>query len=319
MTRRRILTIVGIVFGVGVVAVVGLALLGARVGNVYDSTVSYAPAAEGFAGGESDFAMATPAPTLTAPMPELAARGAEQGLAAPVPAPERLIIRTADLSLVVDDAETAIDQTSDMAVAMGGFVVNSNTYQSGEGALAGNVSFRVPAERFDEALDQLREMAVEVERESISGQDVTEEYVDLQARVESLKAAEERLQEIMENAQNTSDLLQAEQQLTMRQAEIESMEGRLQYLEQSAALSLVNVTFTPSVLSQPVDVTWKPLRTVRRSFDSLVDGLTGIVDAAIFLVIAVLPRLLLIALLLAPFYFVGRALWRRRQRRRGTQ
>jgi hypothetical protein len=195
-------------------------------------------------------------------------------------------------------------------------VVNSNTYRTGDNAVAGDVSFRVPAERFNEALDQLRGLAVEVDRESISGQDVTEEYVDLQARLGSLRAAEERLLEIMANAQNTADLLQAEQQLTIRQAEIESIEGRLQYLEQSVALSLINVNFTPSVLSQPVDVRWKPLRTVRRAFDVLVDGLTGVVDAAIFIVIAVLPILLGIALLLAPFYFLGRALLRRRRRRR---
>jgi hypothetical protein len=211
---------------------------------------------------------------------------------------------------VVDDTRDAIDQIGEMTDAMDGFVVASNTYAAGAGALRGDITFRVPAGRFDEAMERLREMAVEVQSESISGEDVTEEYVDLQARMESLKAAEQRLLEIMANAQNTSDLLEAEAQLTLRQAEIEAIQGRIQYLEQSAALSLISVSLTPDIVRQPVDPGWRPAETVRRAFDSLVRGLTGIVDAAIFIVIAVLPRLAVIALFVAPFYFVGRVGWR---------
>ncbi|MCH7861583.1 MAG: DUF4349 domain-containing protein, partial [Proteobacteria bacterium] len=229
-------------------------------------------------------------------------------------AQERLIIRSADLALTVDDTQATIDGIGDMAEAMGGFVVNSSTFRSGEGALRGDITVRVPAERFDDALVAIKSGAAQVDRENISGQDVTEEYVDLQARLGSLRIAEQRLLEIMANAQNTSDLLQAEAQLTQRQVEIESIEGRLQFLEQSAALSRITVNLTPSILSQPLEVNWQPLRTARRAIDSLGRGLTGIVDVAIFFVVAVIPRLALVALLLVPFYFGGRALWRRRQR-----
>jgi len=320
MNRRRLLLIGGGVLGLVVLAIIVLALLGPAVGSVFSTTVSYAPGypveeeayfeepameeALGFDGAQS-------APTAVA----MAGEAGGGGRAAQVPVQERLIIRSADLSLVVDDTQETVDAIGQMADAMGGFVVSSNTYQAYEGQLAGDVTIRVPAERFDDALETIKGFAVEVESENISGQDVTEEYVDLQARLESLKAAEERLLEIMANAQNTTDLLQAEQQLTIRQSEIEAIQGRLQFLEQSAALSRITVHLRPDIVSQPVDVRWKPLGTVRRAFDSLVRGLTGIVDAVIFIAIAVLPRLLIIALLLTPFYLLGRALWRRRRDR----
>ena len=187
MRGRRFLTIAAIVAGVFVIAVVVLALLGPVVGNVFsDTTQSYAPSyageqTGGYA-GQPESAVA-PAPTFS-PMPTgtpaaVTSAGGGGGLAQPAVPQQRLIIRSADISLVVDDAQAGIEQITDMTNAMGGFVVSSNVYQAGEGALRGDISLRVPAERFDEALDELRDMAVEVERESISGQDVTEEYVDL--------------------------------------------------------------------------------------------------------------------------------------------
>lgn len=316
MNRKRLWTILGIVGGVVVLTVVVLALLGPTVGNTFSEVTNALPA-------EYDAAqpqiMATGAASRAVASEEMAPMepgvgGGGAGLNQQALQQQRLIIRTADISLVVIDTRETIDAISQMTDGMGGFVVNSNTYAAGEGALYGDITVRVPADRFDQALDQLRGMAVRVERESISGEDVTEEYVDLQARLESLKTAEQRLLDIMANAQNTSDLLEAEAQLTSRQAEIESIQGRIQYLEQSAAMSRISVNLTPDVVAQPVEVGWRPLSTVRRAFDALLKALTGIVDALIFIVIAVLPPLLVIALLAAPFYFVGRAIWRRRRR-----
>ena len=318
MTKRKALTIGGILVGVLLVFLAILTILGPRIGNTFSNTVSSLDtgAPLGVAGGRADSAA-----SFDAPADDLGAQFAgDESAAAQVPraalpeAQERLIIRSADLSLTVDDTQATIDRIAEMAEGMGGFVVNSSTFRTGEGALRGDIAVRVPAERFDDALEVIKSGDAQVDSENISGQDVTEEYVDLQARLGSLRIAEQRLLEIMANAQNTSDLLQAEAQLTQRQATIESIEGRLQFLEQSAALSRISVNLTPSILARPVEVNWQPLRTARNAIDSLGRGLTGIVDVAIFFVLAVIPRLALIAVLLAPFYFVGRALWRRRQR-----
>jgi DNA repair exonuclease SbcCD ATPase subunit len=145
-------------------------------------------------------------------------------------------------------------------------------------------------------MDRLAELAVNVPSRNEASQDVTEEYVDLEARVESLEAARQRLLEIMQEARVTKDLLEAEQQLTQREAEIESLKGRMQYLEQSARLSSIWIELQPYILSQPVGDQWRPAETARRAVDALMDGLRGFGDFLIFFAIAVLPWLVVIGL-----------------------
>jgi len=236
-------------------------------------------------------------------------------------ATERLIIRTGGISLVVEDTRgvrTAIERlVADMA-DQGAFVVSADEYG---GDAEGNqphitMSIRVPATRFGAVMDQLAAMAVEVTSRNESAQDVTEEYVDLEARLESLEAARQRLLEIMEQARATKDLLEAEQQLTQREAEIESIKGRMQYLEQSSRLSSIWIELQPYILSQPVGQQWRPVETARRAVEALADGLRGFGDFLIFFAIALLPWLLLLALAIYVTYRLVRWLTRRRRERR---
>jgi hypothetical protein len=227
---------------------------------------------------------------------------------------ERLIIRNGNISVAVEDTKAAQDNIEGLVAQYAGegaFVVSRN--ESG-GVPGGspyiNMSIRVPVNRFDEVMDFVADLAAEgtTPNRNESGQDVTEEYVDLQARLGSLEAARDRLQEIMEEAQTTEDLLMAEQQLTMREAEIESIQGRMQFLAESAALSRIDINLEPYVLSQPVDTRWRPAETIRRALDNLVDSLRDFADFLIIFVISVLPWLLLFG---AVIYGVVRfILWR---------
>ena len=96
----------------------------------------------------------------------------------------RMIIRTGDMSLVVADVAVALEGIVGLAENYEGYVVSSNSWREGD-RLVGIISIRVPAERFDDAIRALREMAVEVNSESTSSQDVTEEYVDLSAKLQT--------------------------------------------------------------------------------------------------------------------------------------
>jgi hypothetical protein len=159
-------------------------------------------------------------------------------------------------------------------------------------------------------MDQLEGMAAAGTNPSINeySEDVTEEFVDLQARTESLEAARDRLLGLMEDAATTEDLLLAEQQLTMREAEIESLKGRMRYLSESARLSRIDIELQPYILSQPVDTRWRPMETVREALDSLVDGLRWFADFMIVFLIAVVP---LLALFGAIIYGIVRfIIWR---------
>lgn len=188
----------------------------------------------------------TSASSPTAPMP------------APTPAPgdgtagqpasiERMIIRVGDVSLVVEDVTIALEKIEKLAATYNGYVVNSNSWQEGERKM-GSISFRVAAEYFEDALKALRGMAVEVKSESTSGTDVTEEYVDLDARVKNLEASETRLLELMEQAGSVEEILEVERELTKTRSEIEQIKGRMQYLEQSTSTSLIQVNLEHSRL-----------------------------------------------------------------------
>ena len=232
-------------------------------------------------------------------------------------AAERLIIRSGNISMYVEDtlaAQATIEQMVESMAADGAFVVSANEYGGTEERQPQiTIAIRIPAARFDETMDRLAEMAVNVISSNESAEDVTEEYVDLEARLESLEAARQRLLEIMEEARNTEDLLQAEQQLTQREAEIESIKGRMQYLEQSARLSSIWIELQPYILSQPVSDEWRPAETARRAVTALVDGLKGFGDFAIFFAIAILPWLAALGLGILVIVLLVR--WRARVRR----
>lgn len=230
---------------------------------------------------------------------------------------QRLIIRNGNISLVVEDTLATKEAIEDMVNEMAGegaFVVSSNQYDSGSEELPYiDMQIRVPSTRFDEVMDRMADMAVDVTNRNESGQDVTEEYVDLQARLESLEAARQRLLEIMENAQTTEDLLQAEQQLTQREAEIESIKGRMQYLSESARLSSISISLQPYILSQPVDSTWRPAETLRRALGDFVESLEDFGDFAIYSSIVCLPWILVAGAVI--YGIVRLVLWRVRIRR----
>jgi len=232
-------------------------------------------------------------------------------------AAERLIIRTGNISMAVEDtraAQATIEAMVEGMASEGAFVVSANEYGgTEENQPYVSMTIRIPAARFDATMDRLADMAVIVNSSNESADDVTEEYVDLEARLESMETARQRLLEIMEEARNTEDLLQAEQQLTQREAEIESLKGRMQYLEQSARLSSIFIELQPYLLSQPVSDEWRPAETARRGVTALVDGLKSFGDFAIFFAIAILPWLVAFGLVI--FLIVILVRWRARARR----
>jgi hypothetical protein len=197
---------------------------------------------------------------------------------------------------------------------MGGFVVSSNVYQTTfDDQLLANrasITIRVPAERLDEALDQIKEDVVEIRNEGVSGQDVTQEYTDLQSQLRNLEAAEEELREIMDAAVDSEDVLEVFEHLRQVRQEIEITKGRIQYLDQSARLSAISVELLPDVVTQPLQIgRWKPQGTAKAALEALIQALQFIADAAIWGLICILPVGILFGI---PSWFVFRAVRRQR-------
>ncbi len=124
---------------------------------------------------------------------ELASTQADKALAGDA---ERMIIRTADLSIVVTDATQAQQAVVDMVNGMGGYIADSSAWREGE-QLRARMAIRVPADRLDAALVALKALAVRVQQENVRGEDVTEEFTDLTAQLTNLEATEVELRELL--------------------------------------------------------------------------------------------------------------------------
>ena len=179
---------------------------------------------------------------------ELASDDSTDGQAAQV-AQRRIIVRTADMALVVDDVSRTIDDVSRLAESMGGWVVSSDRSTRHSGF----VSVRVPADSLEETIDELRELAVEVQSEVTTSKDVTDEYVDTTARLTNQQATQVALIRLLERAEKVEDALKVQNELTRVQEEIERLQGRIKFLEQTSAFSLVNVRLSLASVEMGVD------------------------------------------------------------------
>jgi len=161
-----------------------------------------------------------PAPEITLEIPPAEYGELVSGDVGQAWATERMIVRTADMWLVVNNVPVVIDQVTGMADGFSGYVVSSGVWKEGE-RLVGSIAIRVPAEHFDDAMRALRGMAVEVTSESTSSKDVTEEYVDLSAELKNLEATEEQYLRLMEKAEAVDDMLSIQRELSRTRGEIE--------------------------------------------------------------------------------------------------
>jgi len=232
---------------------------------------------------------------------------------------DRLVIRNADLSIVVADVPARVTAIQNMAAAMGGFVVSSNLYETytnaGDPVPQAQISIRVPHEKLNTALDEIKKDTVEVQNENQSGQDVTDQYVDLQSRLKAKLVAEEQLTEIMQEARRTEDVLAVYAQLQQIQSEIEVLRGQIRYTEQSAALSAISVNIIAEEIVKPIEVGgWKPEGVARDAIQNLIYFWQGFVDFMIRFSLYTLPVLITIVLPLALVFLLLRWIFRKLRR-----
>ena len=301
------------------IAAVFLAACGAR-------AVANAPAF-GIGGGDSGYVQESYAPEMPLPLPTMMpeADKAAGGPRVETAARERLVIRNADLSIVVKDPETAMTAITKLAEEMGGFVVSSNLYQTyksdGLPVPEASVTIRVPAEKLDQALEKIKADAVKVESENQTGQDVTSQYVDLESQLKNLEAAEAQLMEIMKKAEKTEDVLNVFNQLTSIRGQIESIKGQMKYFEESADLSAVTVRLIAEETIEPIEIAgWKPEGTLRDAIQNLIYFWQDFVDFLIVFVVNFLPKLITVGIVFVlPIWLIVRAVRKASRKRKALQ
>jgi len=202
---------------------------------------------------------------------------------------DRMIIQTANLGLEVADTEVAVATITAMVEGSGGYLSSSNLWYSDED-LRASLTLRVPAESLDSIMSGLRDIAIKVESESTSGEDVTEEYVDIESQLRNLEAAESELLELLSEARESGgdaeDVLAIYREITSIRSDIESLKGRQTYLENMTALATIYVSIWPEdAPTSVVEEAWKPLVTISRAARSLLNGLQGLADVLIYVII----------------------------------
>lgn len=270
----------------------------------------------GYGGGAPDaFLLPNEAPAVQAPAPasDASAPGVTNGAAQPV---ERMVIENADLAIVVKDPKPRMADINNLANELGGYVVSSNLYQSstpaGKEVPEANIVIRVPSGKLDEALDRIKKGAVDIQSENRSGQDVTSQYVDLQAQLKAKEAAEKKLLEILDQATRAEDVLAIYLQVQTVQTEVEQLKGQIKYLEESADLSAISVRLIAEEGTQPIEIgPWKPEGAAKAAVQDLIFFFQRFVDFLIRFVLLTLPALILIAIPLFLVYLGGRAVYRR--------
>ncbi len=201
------------------------------------------------------------------------------GRAQPV---ERLIVREGELSLTVDDVAAVAERLEDLAAEFGGRV-QSSYIQGDVGEETGSASIRVPVGRFEDLIDAAKGLAIRVISELTKSEDVTEEFVDLDAQARNLRATELQFQVVMEQATTVSDILRVQSELTDVRAEIERLDGRMQYFERSAAESVVLIRLSPVKNEAPlVNEGWSFTETGKSAIRGLTGALQGITDVAVY-------------------------------------
>jgi hypothetical protein len=241
-----------------------------------------------------------------------------------VPAPTgRLVIQNADLTIVVADVNARVKAIEDMATAMGGFIVSVNVGQTftnnGTKVPQAQIVVRVPQDKLGDALAQVKKDTVDVQNETRSGNDVTDQYVDLQSRLTAKQAAEAQLLKIMQDATKTQDVLDVYAQLQQVQSDIEVLKGQIKFYEQSAAMSAISVNIIAAETIKPLEVGgWKPQGVARDAIQSLINFWQAFVDFLIRFFLYILPVLLTIGLPLYLIFLLLRWILRRVRRPRAV-
>jgi copper chaperone CopZ len=220
---------------------------------------------------------------------------------------ERMIVKNAEVNVLVKDSDVAIDRLTQVVSDAGGYIVSSRIwyqpYEDGENYKYASITLGIPVDQFEVTMRRVRGLAIRVLDENASGEDVTDQFVDLQSRLTNLEATQERIKGFLEDAKSVDEALRINQELAQIEAQIEEVKGRMKYLSDRSAFSTITVTVTPDLpviepAPAPTPKPWTPSETLKDAAETLVKAYQGIIEFGIWVFVAVLPILVPPALLI---------------------
>jgi hypothetical protein len=196
---------------------------------------------------------------------------------------ERKLIRTGNLEFQTNDAALTKAEIERLCKEQSGYI-SSESQNSYNNRLNHSLQIRVPSERFFDLLTKIEQMGSRTESKHISTQDVTEEFIDVEARLKTKKSLEQRYLELLKQAKSLTDVIALESQIATVRSEIESMQGRLNYLQNQISLSTLNVTYFET-LGTDFGFASKFVESLRNGWNNLLGFLIGFISLWPFIVI----------------------------------
>ncbi len=246
------------------------------------STAS-APAVQGGGGATENFAVTT--------SKDAAAKPASGQVANGVPVPQafdltRSVILTANISMKASDPWTTADKAQAIALSLGGDVIGVSESGGKDNHLA-SLTLRVPSDRFTDALRQLRALDGEVVSSTVDGKDVTDQFVDLKARLSAKQSEEQRYTALLARANTIDEILKVDVALASVRTQIEQLQGQVNSIASRTEFSTIVMTVTPAaatVVTPPASA-WDPSKTIAAALKTLAVLLQGFADLAIWLIV----------------------------------
>jgi hypothetical protein len=223
---------------------------------------------------------------------------------APIPASEsidyvtvqdRMIIYNGYISLETDDIDGTLNRIRSLAEGYNGYVAGTSRSMIGNQALA-DITIRIPQNRFRSTIDDILTYGKVLDERSTS-EDVTEQYIDLKARLKNLKILEESLADLLNRTATIEEILKVEQELARIRGEIDSLQGQLNYLERNVTMSMIKVSLREPSSFTPPGMDWG------ETFETAIRGLFAVISGLIILIIAILPLIVIIGI---PAYYLQR-------------
>ena len=210
---------------------------------------------------------------------------------------ERKVSLSTSLNMLVKDVPKTIQTIQSEAEKNGGFMINSSTNNL-ESVVTGQIQVRVPQDKLSSVLDSYKKLSLKVSSEFINGQDLTDQYQDLDARLKVLIDTKTKFESIMASATKVTDLLEVQRELINLQSQIDQIKGQKQYLDKTTSFSLISVQLSTDELSLPIspDSAWRPMVVVKQSIRSLLLVIRFIFDTLI--------RIIIFAPVWLPLWFV---------------